>query len=941
MFRTCWLVVAVVLGVLATPAHAQPKAAKKYLRGDPLELRGEKNFLRPVVVRVAAARFVPREEPSLQAAAYPGAVGFEFLAEAYLVVSQQDTGFSFLALPAADMKTIKEPLGWVPTGLLVIADEARKLPGGDVHEKAVIVNTDVSIQEDRTFLTLPKDFAADFEEPKVSARIRKEFQDKKYLELSDNAKIQISPFDATARLIVDEAPGRFYRFEVRPNPAGEMIVMDSYGMAAVDDNPFPKDGTKSTLPPPVRRNGFRLANTFYVYAVYPTADKPTHYLLGIDSNIKAGQDANVVIKGWVPNTRIRPWNTGEALRWASMPPDREPGVVLASREGADNWWKDKEKKKSVKQVVTETPGIKWTPYTARILTLRGHEPKTIGPGPDPVHMLFEVAAPGVVNTQTGTIKAGGVSEATTKARLAVLLEGSKKLDIVFVIDDSQSMESYFKPVGDIVEEVLKDALNNRETVTPPKPGTVTRLRVGVTFYSDYEAGKPVIRLAPGPDGQPGPKMWEIFNIQTSAEQAANNLHRLVGDENDVQSIKGHKFRPGGDEPEQLFQGIYDGVQELQDELAQAPLARRVLILIGDMASHPLRLGKKELTDTEAITAIVKKLNPNPPGKAIPGENGENPFEFYAVRVEGNDSNPKARRLDAIRMRTQMLDLCDALNARYQEWNPNPEKPSVVARFFPDGGREKPEAQLPLIQVEELTKALRARFLQIRADQERLIGGISALQAGEWPANPNQLDPTVVSGLRAAGLDPQQFAKTDAFEVYLTGYVWRHTRVGSEQNQVQTEFFLSAGQLDLLISSLDAFAGATRDVLESPTKLQTLYSEQLKGLAREDQSFISFKDAFKSRFGIITRTDFLKKQLVDLKEGLKADGLEVVELRRKVERLKDIRAGYDRPMTIQKVGEKYKLNMPELDDKYRLKELNYFTQPGSQVKYYWIPIEELP
>ena len=934
MFRFHWTATIMALVLMAAPTSAQPRPAKQYKRGDPLELRGEKNFQRPIVVRVAAARFVPREEPSLQAAAYPGATGFEFLAEAYLAATEQDTGFSFLAL-TGDRKTIKEPLGWVPTGLLVFADEARKLPGGNVHEKAVIVNTVDSIQEDRTFLTLPKEFAADFDVSVVSDQIKKAFQDKKNLELSDKAKIQVSPFDATVRLIMDDAPGRFYRFEVRPNPAGEMVVMDSYGMAAVDDNPFPRDGAKDGLPPPVRRSAVRLANTFYVYAVYPSADKPTHYLLGLSSNIKVGEAPEVVIKGWVPHTRIRPWNTGEALRWANMPPDREPGVVLASREGADNWWKDKEKKKLVKQVVTETPGIKWAPYTARMLVLSGHEPKVMALGQDPVPMLFEVAVPGVLNTQTGTIKSGGVDVAAIKAKLSALYEGSKKLDIVFVIDDSQRMESYFKPVGDIVEEVLKDALINRETVTPSKPGTVTRLRVGITFYSDYEAGKPVIRLAPTPDGQPGPKMWEIFNSQTSAVQAANNLRRLVGD------IKGHQFRPGGDDPDQLFQGIYDAVDEVQDELAQAPLARRVMILIGDMASHPLRLGKKELTDTEAITAMVKKLNPNPPGKAIPGENGENPFEFYAVRVEGNDSNPKARRLDAIRMRTQMLDLCDALNARYQEWNPNPEKPSVVARFFPDGGREKPEAQLPLIQVEELTKALRARFLQIRADQERLIGGVSALQAGEWPASPYQLDPRVVSALRAAGLDPQQLAKTDAFEIYLTGYVWRYMRGGGEQKQVQTEFFLAEGELDQLIYSLDAFVGATRDVLENPTRFQTLYTEQLKALAREDRSFVSFADAFKSKFGIITRTNFLQKTRTDLTEGLKADGLEIAELRQKVERLKDTRAGYDRPIKIEKVGERYRLTIPELDDKYRLKEPNYFTQPGSSVKYYWIPIDELP
>ncbi len=373
------------LGSLVSVASwisAQPLPPQPYKSGGPLELRGPNK--KPVLVRVAASRFISRAEPNLKAAAYPQPAYFqEFLAEAYLAGDDKATGFSFLAT-SDDKKTIKALLGWVPTDLLVFGDEAHKLPNSDLYEKAVIVNTEDSIHEDRTFLTLPKECEVDFNSRNMSDRIRKKFQDKKSLGLSNKARIEVSEFDPKTWLIVDEAPDHFYQFEVRANVAGELDVVDSYEMAAVDDNPF-QNAAKDGLPPPTRRSGLRLANTYYVYGSYP-ATCPSHYLLGVGPNIKATEDPDNVIKGWVRANRVRLWNTRMGLRWTDMPQQqqREPGKVLASPEGAGNWLKGK----PAKEIASEPPNFHWKPSDKRMLLTGRAEPAT------PLHqILFEVAAP--------------------------------------------------------------------------------------------------------------------------------------------------------------------------------------------------------------------------------------------------------------------------------------------------------------------------------------------------------------------------------------------------------------------------------------------------------------------------------------------------------------------------------------------------------------------
>jgi len=965
-----WLATALLFWAPPFAEAAQPPP--KIEVGSKMKTRGEGANAKAEQVLVAAARFKPRAEPRLTAAPF-GDKMYNYLEEAFVAYDDQDTRFCFLAIPNADW-TVKEPLGWVPSDLLVrggwraIRQIARDEKGGEKKDengkviesaitlKAVIVNTEESLNASRVYLTLPAEFEADLSQTAVSPRIRQEFKTIRQLDLSPNAMVQkpvAAPGEAREWLIVDEGQDRFYRFEVRSTKEG-LIVADSYGMAPVDDTPVSTDG-------PVRRTGFRLANTFFVFAKYGKDPKdqtrPTHYLLGLNSYIPGVKQPASVIKGWVPAHRVREWDTGEALRWDRGPEtkDREPGVVFGDEESANDWWKGK----TVEPIITEDPKVPWAPVTPRLLLIDG---KSIEQGDDPA-TLFRVLTPGVANTQRKGVTAPSSAQVGSKVNLERAQREIKNLDLVFVIDDSQSMQRCFKPVGRVVEEVLRQALQSRQKLLDSKtgeltPGTVSRLRVSVTFYSDRPAGRSVIPLGAPPSKESDPKpKWEmkvIFKPETSDAEALKNIRDLVGDDAglDKKSIKGHEFRPGGDPPEQLFEGIYTAADEIKAELAQAPLARRVMILVGDMASHPLQDGKgKDLSDEQSIALLVRKLTPS--------GDGENPFEFYAVRVEEDDTIPGQRHEDAIRMRAQMLTLCNALNQaerqRVKRASPSLTdddlKKIVVARFFPDGPAQAPEASLPLVKVADLSATLRTRFDAIREQQEMVLRDITDLRTGEWPANPNQLSEATLRLLASLGENAADFAKRDAAEVYLGGYVWRHVRVvggGKGPRQLRTEFRLSEGELFAVIKALEAFAGAPRDVLETPEALQKLYREQLKDLAREKEQFKDFREAFDSRFGIKSLTTFLKKSEKELTTGLKANSEEVAQLRMKVELLKDRLANQTRESIVDGKSRKIQVVKTkaggfdlDLPDAIKLETPNYFTQPGGDEKFFWVPIEELP
>lgn len=925
--------------LLAPTGYAQSET-KNPDKDDKLLTEGEGASEKPMRVWIAVARAKPLREAKSGALAVVGAKALEYMSEYYVARKSQDTNYYFLAEPDTTKTKVLVPVGWVHEGELLFQLRALRIPGAfNMHQKAVIVNTDKSLEQAREpFLTFTNDYAADFgfdgtsNPTTVSERVREAFR-KKNVILSDKTVLERSLSNDDARIVVDQDDSRFYRFEVIKEDAQTIKLYDSYAMVSVDDSPRADA---------VRRAGFRLNNTFYVYKKYPNDDKPTHYLLGLESaipNSSLPENVRNIIKGWVPLQRVQLWNTSQGLRWTADK-ERPQGLIFGSLESALR------SRAGVGGdpplvVVTETPALDYAPETSRMLVLKAAETEKDARGHE-VPKIFEIASPAVLNPRAGKVSGSNAEMDKLREKLKRILEGYENLDLVWVIDDSNSMQKCFAPVGKLVKELLDRALSDRlveDSRTKMVSGTIRRLRVAVTFYSDKEAGDPVL---------PG-ELKEIFNFNTSADDAKKNIDALAN------SIIQHKFRAGGDDPEQLFEGIEQSIDKIRSQLNDAPLSRRVMLVIGDACSHPLSgRGGKPLSDDEAIAKLVKKLNPNS-DQLRKDEEGESPFEFYPIRVEDDNTDPARRQQESVKMRKQMWALVDALNKKEQLRTGRKE--TTVARFFPsidsdgrEGGVEVPEDRIKVVRVPELLSAIRSRFEQIRDDLNGRVAAISKLQYGEWPSNPNKVDPRVLSDLAKVGWTPERLAKLADFEIYINSYVWRLVPTKDvTTEQVRTEFRLAAGELEEVKSCLMRITELDEEILSTPSKLKELFRQMLETLSREkSNTYATFEEAFKSRFGIVTRSGILNKKESELTDGLKANSEEIVSMWIKANLLDDIFNGSYRTtspdgdlvqLKPELRGEKYfKPNLPE---KKKLDKANYFKQPGSSLRFFWVPLEAFP
>ena len=558
----------------------------------------------------------------------------------------------------------------------------------------------------------------------------------------------------------------------------------------------------------------------------------------------------------------------------------------------------------------EDPSVEYRPLTPRMLVVG----KYIHENSDIYHdnVLVEVAV-------SGTVKGNEVITKTDPERIHMLEQleqmelGLKNLDLLLVIDDSHSMRTCFKTVGEVVETMLREQLRDRNN------GIITHLRIAVVYFCDTKVGSSV---------RYEPALNEVFEPGMSDAQAQTRIDQLV------EQIKDHKYRDGGDTPEQLYLAINQAIEDNQQRLYEGALAqhhRRIMVTITDASSKPIVLPDgTELSDERTIDALVGRLVPKSPRA---------PFEFYAIRVDPENTKADSRHEDAILLGSQMRAFCDALNQRVRQ-SDEPIEEVRMAHFFPENDRE-------LLDTDQLSETLKQTFDAIIKRQKLWSEQITQLRLGKWIANASELDAGIFTRLQGLGIDIEQFSNTDAFDLYFPGRVWMYHRDEHKRGpiQLQTEYLLSFGELQEMVGALNRFANADADTLSDPKKIRAAFEDELVGLSREGATFDTFKEAFESRYGFVTKTDFMSMSYKNLTEGLVANSKDFQEFRRKVARLDDLIHGLDRDWKVVEAdiaGVKgYKLDSPPKDENSRVTTPRYFIQPGSDVRYYWVPVEDLP
>jgi len=164
-----------------------------------------------------------------------------------------------------------------------------------------------------------------------------------------------------------------------------------------------------------------------------------------------------------------------------------------------------------------------------------------------------------------------------------LVHITKKIDLLFLIDATKSMEKYFKPVSDGIINFI-NTLDKKQQ---------KRFRFGFGVYRDLEDKDRAFQLI---------SKFGDHNVTTKIEQESYNTSST-----------------DKDYPEDVFEGIYKGVEQINWGEGHT----KAVVTIGDHGNH---IPAKTETDEKKVAKLLKKKH----------------VAFYAINVPFHYSDPSFR-----------------------------------------------------------------------------------------------------------------------------------------------------------------------------------------------------------------------------------------------------------------------------------------------------------
>ncbi|MCY2989654.1 MAG: VWA domain-containing protein [Planctomycetota bacterium] len=189
---------------------------------------------------------------------------------------------------------------------------------------------------------------------------------------------------------------------------------------------------------------------------------------------------------------------------------------------------------------------------------------------------------------------------TLMRQLARAQELIGHIDLLFVVDDTDSMRSYFKTVAATIQEIV--ALARKATTAEGKPGNV---RVSVCYYNDID---PLNR-----DRKTSPVNIQPFRAIDDAKFAAL-----------IKEVEGHRYRGGGPDIEEM---VFTGIVQAIANAGVEPSSRKILIVIGDEGDKSAHLPAAERR--KAVESVQRKLVSEASGA----------YEFYAIQMKHANTGP--------------------------------------------------------------------------------------------------------------------------------------------------------------------------------------------------------------------------------------------------------------------------------------------------------------
>lgn len=331
----------------------------------------------------------------------------------------------------------------------------------------------------------------------------------------------------------------------------------------------------------------RLFDILYVYDVRDSSGARLHgekladcrdcwYFVGNQAGIQVGVPdvAKAHFLGWLPQSQVYQWNHREAVEY-----NKDPDEVAWRREKKIpiRFYLTEEDVLAGKAAIEEDLSIgAWAYYTPRYPIVKEKGIIDIGGRP-----YMKVGVIGDTVSASGRVTSAEL-EASIRQVLEEMDEQASRLDVVFVIDATGSMQQYFESIRDSVARIRESIEQNR----------ASPIRYAVMYYRDYS------------EGSDKDSFIEHFEDFVDSRTFAGAFP--------------HVSSSGGQDNPPPFYAIDSAVQSVKWRQG----SMRVVILIGDMGN--------EVPDRRDMTI----------DKVVATLEGAQCFEFFAVQTAGDAAHPK-------------------------------------------------------------------------------------------------------------------------------------------------------------------------------------------------------------------------------------------------------------------------------------------------------------
>lgn len=317
-------------------------------------------------------------------------------------------------------------------------------------------------------------------------------------------------------------------------------------------------------------------NLDFLHVFSATGDNPETdwVLLGRDYEFSSSSPDSNPLVGWYPLSVVEFWYTRQALQWSTHPQRRRdvPGVIFGTPQDALRFPPPVSKDQIVApefilaaerfldgQPIEQTPDMPRFPILDRLEVDPSKIPDGFG--------LVKIGVSGGFVNEKGEPLAAAEDIQKLQQELRALLTEIQEVQILVVIDETESMAPWFPVMADALDKVI----THWRSKFPDK-----RLGLAISYYSD--------------DDSPNRPAFRTTQLKY--------LPREIDEQ--IRALRNHTVSRGGDPRERVFDGILKAVQDA----GFTEFATKIVIVVGDDADKSNENDPRHVAESQIVNALL-------------------------------------------------------------------------------------------------------------------------------------------------------------------------------------------------------------------------------------------------------------------------------------------------------------------------------------------------